>query len=85
MKRVFIKAYNELKKIGAPVFKEYDGGSPVERGSFKISGESGEGWADYWEPDLGEFGVSMKIVDVLNKNGLYPEWENAGVLNVYEV
>ena len=85
MKRIYIKAYNELKKIGAPVFKEYSNGEPIENGGFKISGESGcYELLDYENYSMGEFGVSMVIVDVLDSYGLYGEWENPGCLNVWE-
>ena len=49
MQRNARNALNALKKIGAPVFTEYQGGSPLESGHFAISGE----WAgrdDYYYP-----------------------------------
>ena len=86
------KAYNELVKIGAPVMEE-----PWNDGHFRISGECNcagtfggnkvqdELWADYWEQGFGEFGVNTKITETLSKHGLYPEWQNAGVLDVYDI
>jgi len=86
MKRNIRKAFTELKKIGAPVYEGgWNGGD-----TFRISGEENcnEIWADYYN-EFGsseyEFGVSPKITSVLTKNGLYCEWCNAGVLDVYEM
>jgi hypothetical protein len=78
------RAFQELKQIGAPVnhFGQGWGG----RALFSISGEQNydETWADYYDEfDIGEFGVNSKIVAVLDKHGLYAEWQNPGVLDVY--
>ncbi len=87
------KAYTALKKLGVPVFK-FD--TPDAGEHFKISAEgeddkaTGLPWADYWmigalDRDHGyEFGVSPKIMRVLGVNGLFAEWENPGVLGVYD-
>ena len=85
MKRNIRKAFNELKKIGAPV---YEGGWNGED-TFRISGEDNcdEIWADYYEeftPADFEFGINPKITAILDKNRCYAEWCNPGVLNVYE-
>ena len=43
-------------------------------------------WADYYSEFGNEdnFGVSQQIIDILDKNDLYCEWCNAGVLDVYD-
>lgn len=45
-------------------------------------------WAEYWSPSAAgpgeEFGVNKAILDILNKYDLYAEWNNPGVLNVYD-
>lgn len=83
MKRVYIKAYNELKKMGVPVYVRED-----MDGRFQISGEDSESykWADYYEGDYHAdwiFGVNPKVDEVLRKNGLACEWINPGELGVY--
>ena len=90
MKREFIKAYNKLKKMGAPVFKEYSNGRPIEGGRFKISAEDNhdEPWADYYmefgiNGDSNTPGLNKKICDVLEEFGLHAEWDNPGSLTVY--
>lgn len=84
MRRAYIKAYNELKKMGVPVYVRDD-----MDGRFQISGEDPESyrWADYYEGDVHEgwiFGVNPKIEKTLSKFGLFCEWINAGELGVYE-
>jgi hypothetical protein len=86
MKRKFRTAYNALEKIGCPV---YEGGYNGED-TFRISGEDNVDhvWADYYrmsEEGGYLFGVSPRINSVLDKHGLFAEWCNAGVLNVWEV
>ncbi|NJO58780.1 MAG: hypothetical protein HC836_10660 [Richelia sp. RM2_1_2] len=92
MKRNARVAFNALKKIGAPVFESTD------YGFFGISAEDNvdETWADFYEaPRLERFtvpggklvwksGVSPKITDILEANGLHAEWINPGMLGVYE-
>jgi hypothetical protein len=86
MKRHAKTAFDALKKMGAPVIYPDMGWGE----HFAISGESNhpEIWADYWKefggPGLDGFGVSLKINAVLEKNGLFAEWINAGVLGVYD-
>ena len=77
------KAFNELKAIGAPV--NFLGSGWSGNALFSISGESNcvDLWADYHEFEYGAFGVSMKIIDILNKYGLWCEWQNSGVLDVF--
>ena len=75
-------AFNELKKIGAPVIKNGDGAH------FCISGEDNinDIWADYFNmgADWLDFGVSKKITAILDKYDLYCEWQNPGCLGVYD-
>ena len=80
------RAFNALKKIGAPVNHLGEGWSGDAL--FSISGEDNypEIWADYYRLDIDElsFGVSEKITKVLDKYKLYCEWYNPGVLDVYD-
>lgn len=74
-------AYNELEEMGAPVIDGADGGA-----YFRISGEDNavKLWADYYiDSETMPFGVSLDIINVLDKYGLYAEWINPGVLGVY--
>jgi len=89
MKRNYRQAYNELKKIGAPVFEGGDSGGDT----FRISAENNSEkniWADYHaipcfeNGALDDFGVNHKINVILEKNGLFAEWINPAVLAVCE-
>jgi|TARA_R110000764_G_scaffold41477_1_gene93325 hypothetical protein len=85
MKRNYRTAYNQLKKIGVPV---YEGGYNGDN-TFRISAEENYDtvWADYYKEfdvSLDDFGVNHRINDILIDNGLYAEWENGGVLGVAE-
>jgi hypothetical protein len=85
MKRAFIKAYNELKKLGCPVFERSD-----YEGRFLISAEDPGSykWADYYAYADGRWkgeNTGPKLEAVLKKYSLYCEWENAGCLIVFEV
>lgn len=84
MKRTFIKAFNELKKLGCPVFERSD-----EVGRFLISAEHPESyrWADYYAYADGRWkgeNTSPLLEEVLRKYKLYAEWENPGCLIVFE-
>lgn len=86
MKQKYRTAYNQLKKLGVPV---YEGGYNGDD-TFRISGEDNYPtvWADYWgsdNPGLDCFGVNLKINAILEKQGLYAEWENGGVLGVAQM
>lgn len=74
------KAFKELEKLGAPVKSSegYQG-----RGFFWISAEEEESglWLDYFDLYWG----SQRLQDVLEKHGLYFEWENPGFATVHEV
>jgi hypothetical protein len=83
MKRTYLKAFNELKKLGVPVYVRED-----MNGRFQISAEDTESykWADYYaymRSDW-EFGVNPTLENVLRKHGLFSEWINPGELGVYE-
>lgn len=83
MQRNYKKAFTALKKLGVPVIVGDDYGD--ER-FFRISGEDNYDilWADYYQMDFGLFGVNQVVVDILDKNGLFAEWINPGVLGVHE-
>jgi hypothetical protein len=81
------RAFNKLKEMGVPVRHLGEGWSG--RGLFSISGEEnydGVIWADYYMMSDGgyEFGVNPKITKILQHYGLFAEWCNSGVLDVYE-
>ena len=87
MKRNYRKAFDALTKMGAPVIEGGDNGEDT----FWISAEDNVSytWADYYQMTDGDdtgymMGVSDKINNVLDANGLYAEWINAGVLGVHE-
>jgi hypothetical protein len=84
MKKNMRYAYNALKKIDCPV---------IDRGeeNFDISAENNvtEIWADYYMMGMGgtfvdDFGVSKRINRILDRYGLYAEWQNPGCLSVWE-
>lgn len=80
MKRNARKAYNALKKIGVPVLDPRLGWGG-ESAHFAISGEAGAYehlgyYENYWGGDA--------LNKILRDNGLYFEWENAGVAVVYD-
>jgi len=84
MKKNMRYAYNALKKIGAPVI---DHGEE----NFMISAENNvtEIWADYYMMGMGntfvdDFGVSKRINRILDRYGLFAEWQNPGCLAVHE-
>tara|TARA_R110000868_G_scaffold114309_7_gene306333 strand:- start:597 stop:854 length:258 start_codon:yes stop_codon:yes gene_type:complete len=83
MKKSHTKAYNELVKLGVPVYIRDD-----MDGRFQISAEEPDSykWADYYEGDRNEgwiFGVNPIIDNVLRKYDLFCEWINPGELGVY--
>jgi hypothetical protein len=84
MKPAAQKAFNELKKIGAPVIDRND------EGHFIISAEDNTDeviWADYYDGNqmsyCDDFGVNKKITAILDKHGLFAEWVNPGFLSVH--
>jgi hypothetical protein len=88
MKRHARKAFTALKKIGAPVFVREGEEGPYFCISAEDNGE--KTWADYYMmtdgPELEgwRFGVCAEVIDILDANGLYCEWENPGSLSVYD-
>lgn len=80
------RAFEKLQKMGAPVMHLGEGW--MGNALFSISGEDNDGevWADYYLYDSNKyvFGVSPKIDKVLSQYGLYCEWCNPGVLDVFE-
>ena len=88
MKRNLRTAYTALNKIGVPTIE----GGYYGEDSFRISAEDNEHytWADYYMMTDGDstgyiMGVSNRINNILDKNGLYAEWINPGCLAVCEV
>ena len=82
MKKNYRTAYDQLKKLGVTVYEDDDG--------FRISGEDNYPiiWAEYYTrhgTTLDDFGVNHQINDILEKQGLFAEWENTGVLGVAEM
>jgi hypothetical protein len=84
MKRAYIKAYNELKKMGCPVFLRSD-----YPDTFLISAEEPDSymWADYdayadgrWDGE----NTSPKLEAVMRKYDLFCEWETTGCLIVHQ-
>jgi hypothetical protein len=81
MKRIYIKAFNQLQKLGCPVFErsDYDG--------FFVSAEQPDSWkwADMnnYRADWQYENTNPKLDEVLHQNGLFCEWENAGCLIVH--
>jgi hypothetical protein len=82
MKRNKRTAFNQLKKIGVPVFIHQDA-----EHTFDINAEDPESyrWVNYWEsPSTWEFGVHPTIDKILYALGLHCEWMNPGHLRVFE-
>ena len=83
MKKHYRKAFNALKKIGAPVIEGGDQGEDT----FRISAEDNtdeKTWADYHDLGFGHHGVCDEITNILKENALFAEWINPGVLGVYD-
>ena len=82
MKRIYTKAFNELKKMGVPVYVNAE-----DNGNFSIDAEApgATDWVDYYDGIVygWDLGVNPKIEDVLQANRLYCEWVNPGRLAVY--
>ena len=81
------RAYNALKKAGAPVFIRDDGPNSAH---FHVSGEEGgksENWVDYWNEAAARWGgdtVNPKLTEILAEHGLFGEWETAGSVAVWD-
>jgi len=85
MKREYIKAYNELKKMGVPVFVRDD---MKQHGNFHISAEESNSseWVSYYDGHYipgWDCGVHPAIDSTLAKYGLHCEWQNPGELSVW--
>ncbi|MCP4127359.1 MAG: hypothetical protein GY753_09885 [Gammaproteobacteria bacterium] len=89
------KAFNELRKIGAPALdSDWGGHFPIsaepyghDDGFYKGAKDcdpNGMDWANYYNQGYGLFGVSPYITEILDKYGLFAEWVNPGVLAVYD-
>ena len=86
MKNNYIKAYNELKTLGCPMFIGGDNGEDT----FRISGEDNFDavWADYYceyPSSCDDMGISLAVKRILESNGLFAEWITPGSVGVYEV
>ena len=88
MKDNYYSAMRDLNKIGVPVFDHWDDPDrfmiDAEEGYDK---ESGLPWADYYRMGRGglsfdDFGVNNKVNEILEKYGLFAEWQNPGCLSV---
>lgn len=93
MKRNARNAYNVLKNAGLYLMID----QWTEGAHFEISMEDtthlnayldnfGKGklyWADYWDEIIPSDGTA-DLKKLLDKNGLYFEWLNAGVIAVYD-
>tara|TARA_R110000822_G_C15159912_1_gene478137 strand:+ start:461 stop:691 length:231 start_codon:yes stop_codon:yes gene_type:complete len=74
MKRIYIKAFNQLTKLGVPVYEHCD-----DNGNFSISAEEPESYK--WVGFSGD--ETPKLDDLLFAHGLFCEWVNGGRLAVY--
>lgn len=79
MKQPYIRAFNELKKLGAPVYEHAD-----DHGNFSLDaeGEDGDYWASYYYEGSCT-GVTPRLEAILAKHGLFAEWVNPGRLSIY--
>jgi len=81
MQRIYTKAFNQLKKLGCPVFErsDYDG--------FFVSAEHPESWdwANMYAERRDWHGenTSPVLEKILHDCGLFCEWENGGCLIVH--
>jgi len=82
MKQNARKAFNELKALGVPVveFDHYGG-------HFQLSAEEDNSseWVDYYNSSLGDFGIHNTINGILDKHGLFAEWQDAAIASVWDV
>jgi hypothetical protein len=84
MKRNYRNAVKALEKIGAPVIDH--GGDEIY---ISAENNSTEIWAHYYMMGSGctmldDFGVNHKINAILDKYGLFAEWQNPGCLAICE-
>lgn len=96
MKRNVKKAINALKKINAPVYDHLAG----EYGAYFVIGAELRDcddvyFCDYYHEEIREsvvdgkvinaFGIRQDVHEILDANGLYAEWINAGQVGVYTI
>jgi len=77
-------AFLKLQSLNAPVkiWHDTNPNSQNYRGYFWISAEEGKDeWLDYYS----NFWGSERLNDILNKAGLYWEWQNPAWGNVYDI
>jgi hypothetical protein len=81
MQRNYRKAYDELVKMGVPVYTRSD----IKNFQISAENENSSEWLSYYNrlPSW-SWGVNPKLEAVLEKNGLHSEWINPGELGVYE-
>tara|TARA_R110000824_G_scaffold244541_6_gene433328 strand:- start:346 stop:606 length:261 start_codon:yes stop_codon:yes gene_type:complete len=78
-------AFKALIEMGVPVLRH-----PSQPEHFVISAEDNPDhvmWADYYGAmglDTHDFGVHKSITEVLTRHDLFAEWENPGMLNVWD-
>lgn len=81
MKRHARKAYNALKRIGAPVFERSD----IEYFGISAEHNNSHKFLDYYGEFRGGYPyISEEVTAILNENGLYCEWESPGSVTVYD-
>ena len=73
------KCIQELKKLGAPVKDSHSGSSAY----FSIDAEEPE--AHYFLDYYSNYWGSKQLNKILEKHGLYFEWENTAWTNVYDL
>ena len=98
MKQHARKAFNALKKIGAPVIDHGPGGGGWGE-HFILSAELRDRddayFADYYTENLKEyvdgngklqnpFGIRTDVNDILRANNLYAEWIDPGTVGIYD-
>ena len=82
MKRIYIKPFNALKKMGLPVYEHAD-----DDGNFSISSEepSSSDWVNYYSDNQKWiFGVHPMIEAKLKSYGVFAEWVNPGRLSIHK-
>lgn len=95
MKRNARKAFNQLLKLGAPVYDRRDGyNCEFILGAERRTNDDTY-FADYYREELREyvdgngkiqnpFGIRTDVNDILIANGLMAEWINGGMVGIYQ-
>ena len=82
-----IKAFIELKKLGCPIDIWYQNNPKYQdyRGYFWIKCEEydAESWLDYYDSEM--YWGSERLQRILEKHGLYFEYQNSAVACVYAI